>query len=94
LLASRDLANDGRSDEEQLAAASSEGRAILTANVGHFAVIHREMLRIGTHHSGVLIRRQSLTPGEVARAASNLNASLAEGTLEDRFEFLSSWLHG
>jgi hypothetical protein len=46
----------GLTDEEQLAFATSQSRAIYTANRRDFAQIHRQWLAAGRSHAGIITR--------------------------------------
>jgi hypothetical protein len=43
------------SDESQLHWAATEGRALVTFNVGHFAAQHAEWMRCGLYHAGIIV---------------------------------------
>jgi hypothetical protein len=49
---------DTAPDEDQLAFAAAEGRAILTYNVRDFAPLHGQWLATGRPHAGVIVSRQ------------------------------------
>jgi predicted nuclease of predicted toxin-antitoxin system len=49
---------DTATDEEQLAFATKEGRAILTYNIRDFAPLHRQWLADGRSHTGIIVSRQ------------------------------------
>lgn len=49
---------DTATDEEQLAFATSEGRAILTFNIRDFVPLHRACLEAGRSHCGIIVSRQ------------------------------------
>jgi hypothetical protein len=78
------------SDESQLLWAASNSYAIVTFNVGHFAGRHVEWMKLGQHHSGIVVSRQ-LPVGSVLRRLLNLAHALDEQAMHDRLEFLSSW---
>jgi hypothetical protein len=82
----------GRSDEEQLAFAASQGRTILSFNVGHFNRLHGEYLRSGREHAGIILGQQQRDRfGEyLARLLALLAALSAEDMVNHR-EFLSGW---
>ncbi len=46
------------SDEEQLAWAAGEGRALFTYNASDFCRLHSEFLRQGRRHAGIIIGDQ------------------------------------
>ena len=56
----------GLTDEEQLAVAAGQGRALLTFNTADFARLHRAWLAAGREHWGIILCEQ-LTVGEVTR---------------------------
>ncbi|HEY2414996.1 MAG TPA: DUF5615 family PIN-like protein [Pirellulaceae bacterium] len=49
---------DTASDEEQLAFAASQSRAILTFNIRDFAPLHEQWTASGRLHSGIIVSRQ------------------------------------
>jgi predicted nuclease of predicted toxin-antitoxin system len=49
---------DTASDDEQLAFATAEGRAILTYNIRDFAPLHDECVAAGRPHAGIIVSRQ------------------------------------
>jgi len=49
------MAQQGSSDIEQLAFATSQNRAILTFNVRDFVRLAREYADSGRHHSGIIV---------------------------------------
>jgi uncharacterized protein with PIN domain len=76
----------GLSDEEQLARATSQGRALLSFNFRHFVPISREWSTAGRRHSGILVSyrqypRREL--GELRRVVIRLLDSVAAEELEN-----------
>ena len=57
-LTTQQAGNDRASDEEQLAFATAQSRAILTYNIRDFAPLHEKWLAAGRSHSGVIVSRQ------------------------------------
>jgi predicted nuclease of predicted toxin-antitoxin system len=51
-------ANDTLSDEEQLAFATADSRAIVTYNIRDFAPLHEQWLAAGRPHAGIIVSRQ------------------------------------
>jgi len=49
---------DRASDEDQLAFATNENRAILTFNIRDFAVLHDQWHQAGRSHAGIIVSRQ------------------------------------
>ena len=50
--------NDKATDEEQLAFAANEGRAILSYNIRDFAPLHARWQVAGRPHAGIIVSRQ------------------------------------
>jgi predicted nuclease of predicted toxin-antitoxin system len=49
---------DTAPDEDQLAFATAEGRAILTYNIRDFAPLHESWVAAGRSHAGIIVSRQ------------------------------------
>lgn len=56
----------GKSDDDQLAFASTEDRCIVTFNVGDFVRLHNRRLEAGHEHAGIVVSKQ-LPIGESLR---------------------------
>ncbi|MGH2610441.1 MAG: DUF5615 family PIN-like protein [Tepidiformaceae bacterium] len=56
-VAAREVGNTRLDDEQQLAYAAGVGRAIYTANRGHFAELQAQWARAGRSRAGIIIRR-------------------------------------
>ncbi len=61
----------GRSDDEQLEFAASQGRCLLTFNVGDFVRLHNAWMKTGREHAGLIVSKQ-LPIGESLRRVLNL----------------------
>ena len=84
----------GLSDEEQLAFAALQGRAVFTCNVPDFARLHKAWVSAGRQHAGIiLLKEQSTSVGVQIRALVRLAAALDPETMRDRLEFLTKWQH-
>jgi hypothetical protein len=77
-------------DDSQLAWATSEERAIVTFNVGDFALLHTDWIESGRHHSGIVVSAQRPL-GDLLRRLVNLDAALGEHGIADQLYFLSNW---
>ena len=55
MLTTREAQRLHATDEEQLALAASEGRALLTHNRADFEALHQAYMATGTHHAGILV---------------------------------------
>ena len=80
----------GQSDDVQLAYATMQGRVIFTFNRGDFFRLHTEWLRIGQHHSGIIVSDQVGTGTVTRRLLRLINAKLPDA-MQDWLEFLSNW---
>lgn len=81
----------GRSDEQQLTWAATNGRALYSFNRGDFCRLHTVWLREGRSHSGIILSRQDLSLGEQMRRLLRLTSRLTREEMQDRIEFLSRW---
>src|SRR5687767_10664513 len=57
-LTTQQAGKDTASDEEQLAFAANNARAILTYNIRDFAPLHDQWLDTGREHAGIIVSRQ------------------------------------
>jgi Domain of unknown function (DUF5615) len=85
-----EAARSGETDESQLEWCASDGRAIVTFNVGHFARLHGQWLQAGMSHAGIIVSSQRPI-GDLLHRLLNLAASLDADAMRDRLEFLSDW---
>jgi predicted nuclease of predicted toxin-antitoxin system len=58
VLTTEEAGLDRATDEEQLAFAAGESRAILTFNIRDFAPLHTHWLAAGRYHAGIIVSRQ------------------------------------
>jgi predicted nuclease of predicted toxin-antitoxin system len=58
VLTTEEAGLDTATDEQQLAFATQEGRAILTYNIRDFAPLHTQWLADGRSHTGIIVSRQ------------------------------------
>ncbi len=79
-----------QSDEDQLEWATSDGRAIISFNVGHFAELHYQWLSEGRHHAGIVVSQQR-SIGDTIRRLLHFASALDAETMCDRIEYLSDW---
>lgn len=79
----------GTTDEEQLAFAVQQSRAVFTFNVGDFARLHGLYLQRGDDHCGiVVIPDQRYAIGEKIRRVAGLVASVSAEEMMNRMEYL------
>jgi len=83
----------GRSDSDQLATATEQGRAMYTANVADFNRLHAASQAADRRHAGIIVvPRQRMSVGEQLRAFVSLAGSLSAEEMTNRIEYLSNWL--
>src|SRR5947208_13192684 len=58
VLTTEEAGKDTASDEDQLAFATTEGRAILTFNIRDFAPLHEQWQAAGRPHAGIIVSQQ------------------------------------
>ena len=81
VLTSLDAGMNGQGDDSQLTFAASQGRVLVTGNARDFALLHRDWLRQGRRHAGiVLIRQQRYSTGDIVRRLLRLTSSHADET--------------
>ena len=66
--------------------------ALYTFNVGDFCALHRDRLKSGLGHGGIIVAPQQRYPvGEQMRRILRITADHSAESMRDRLEFLSSW---
>ena len=79
-------------DEQQLAFAAAQGRAIYSFNVGDSCRLHSEWLVEPRSHAGIaLARQQQFSVGEQMRRLVRLIGTLSQEDMRNRLEFLGDW---
>lgn len=92
VLTSLEAGNARLPDAEQLAFASSVGRAIFSANVKDFARIHRDWMVSGGTHSGIVVRRDQLMPvGAQIRRLADIASRFPPDRMTNFFLYIDSW---
>jgi hypothetical protein len=79
----------GRTDEEQLVHAASQGRVLVTANTKDFCRLHGEWMQRGLHHAGLVCIRQGLSVGVILRQLLPFALGAAPDAMRDRVVFLT-----
>lgn len=90
VLTTHEAGNVGRRDEDQLTFAARAGRAFFTHNRGDFARLHKEAMREGRSHAGIIVSDQ-LSLGVLLRRLSKLCFHLTQEEMMNRLEFLGTW---
>ncbi len=86
------LGMNGKSDEEQLAFAATNGFVLYTAIARDFVRLHRRYMELGLSHAGIVFqpeRRWSI--GEQARRILRLWGALSGEDMINRVESLGQW---
>ena len=73
-VSAQEVGNIERSDPEQLAYASAEGRALVTKDIRHFIKLSRDAVASQKPHAGIILCPQSLTGTEIDTIAERLIA--------------------
>ena len=81
----------GLSDMEQVEYAVSQQRVLFSHNIADFIKIHREILKTGNHHPGMILSKQ-LPVGEIVKALLRLLSHERQKDLVDRVVWLSDWI--
>ena len=88
-----DARRRGKSDEEQLEYAATEGRTVYTCNVRDFARLHNRWMTSGRHHAGVIVLvDQGTGLGSQIEGLLRLTAASDAATMRDRIEYLDGWI--
>ncbi len=58
VLTTEEARHDTAADEQQLAFAAGQGRAILSFNIRDFAPLHQSWQKAGRGHAGIIVSRQ------------------------------------
>ncbi len=81
-----------REDEDHLAFATAEGRALYSFNVGDFQEIHTLWVGSGRRHAGLVLSQQKrYSVGEQIRRLAHLMNSISAAEMRNRVEFLGRW---
>lgn len=90
VMTTQETGNHSLCDEDQLAFALKEGRALLSFNKRHFAKIHYEWMNKMKSHAGIILSDQ-LAVGVLIRRLMKLYVSLSREDIQNRLEYLSAW---
>jgi len=85
-----EVGNERLDDSEQLAYAFSQGRAVLTCNISHFASLFDEYWQGGREHYGIVVSEQ-LPIGEMLRRALNLLNSVTADEMRNNWKNLAEF---
>ncbi|MDY6785321.1 MAG: DUF5615 family PIN-like protein [Cyanobacteriota bacterium] len=83
----------GRSDEDQLALANQNNRALFSFNIRDFYRLHTLWIQQGLSHSGIILApQQRYGIGELIRGILSLMDSKSAAGMQGQVEFLSNWI--
>ena len=71
-------------DDQVLALAEAEGRALVTANIGDFATLDARWAASGREHGGIVFVTTSAFPQDRSFLVTTLDAAAHDGTLPGR----------
>lgn len=90
VLTAHSLQRWGLEDEEQLAYAALEKRALFTYNASDYLRLHQEWLRQGREHYGIVVSAQ-LPIGETVRRLLNLLNRVTGDEMRNQFRWLQAF---
>jgi hypothetical protein len=79
----------GLTDEQQLVYASGEGRAIFSFNAADFIQLHKEWMRHGKSHAGIIVADQ-IPPGETIRRLLALLNRITADEIRNQLRWLQA----
>ncbi len=89
-VSAHDVGRWGLGDEEQLAFAATEGRALLTFDSQDYIQLHRKWLHDGREHSGIIISDQ-LPVGETVRRLLHLLNRVTPDEMRNQLYWLQAF---
>jgi len=82
----------GRSDEDQLLHAASDGRVLYSFNIKDFSLLHERWIFAGRPHAGIVLGfQQRYSIGEQLRRLLHLLNRKPAVEMHSRLEYLSNW---
>ncbi|MDI6793469.1 MAG: DUF5615 family PIN-like protein [bacterium] len=93
VISSHETGMNGKSDEEQLKYATSQQRAILSFNVGDYAILAKSFYQEKHDHFGIIVSRK-IELKELIRCALNLLRKVQQKEMKNRFEWLQNYKGG
>jgi predicted flavoprotein YhiN len=90
VLTAQEAEQMARSDREQLAYATSQGRTLFTFNTRDYVVLHTDYMSLGSTHAGIIVSNQ-VHVGLIVRRLMKLLDAKSTSDMENSLEFLSNW---
>lgn len=87
VLTTREAQRLHATDEEQLAFAASEGRALLTHNRADFESLHQIYIATGKHHAGILVAVRH-PPYEIVRRLLLILNQVTADEVSDQLRYI------
>jgi predicted nuclease of predicted toxin-antitoxin system len=78
----------GRSDEEQLQYATKNSHILVTHNIRDFMELHRDCLKKGFHHYGIILATRKRDNYEFARRLLELLQQIEPGGLDNQIRYI------
>lgn len=92
VLSAHEAGNAEMSDEEQMAYAVAQGRALLTCNAGDFTAIFEDYWYANREHHGVIVSEQ-LELGEMIRRVARLLDTVNADDMRNNWKNLAEFAH-
>ena len=90
VLTAKDAGMLGKSDSEQLEFSTSEGRAILTFNIGDFIKLHNEWIDLNRKHKGIIVSPE-IKISVLIKLSLRLLAVISNGEIDNQLRFLQEF---
>ena len=87
----REAGRKSLSDREQIGYAVSEWRVFFSHNIADFVKIHREFVKAGDGHHGMILSKQ-LPVGQIVKALLRLLSHVRQEDVTNRVMWLSDWM--
>ncbi|MBI5348382.1 MAG: DUF5615 family PIN-like protein [Chloroflexi bacterium] len=93
VLTAREAKMIDQDDDKHLDYATEHSRVLVSFNMGDFQRLHKNYLKAGKHHAGIILSaQQKYSIGEYARRMLRLVAAKSAEDMRDHIEFLSDWV--
>lgn len=93
VVSSHETGMNGKSDEEQFNYALSQRRAILSFNIGDYAILAKSFYQQRQDHFGIIVSRK-VGVKELIRCTLNLMRKVDQKQMKNRFDWLQNYRGG
>lgn len=90
VLTAKDAGMLGKSDAEQIEYATSQGRTLLSFNIGDFVLLHKEWIREGRMHKGIIVSPE-IRLSVLIKLSLRLLASINDGEVDGHLRYLQEF---